>query len=43
MINAEENNTPIPMGISKTAAKSTGKVLSGLKNIPIAGKKTGAD
>ena len=43
VINTDEINTIIPMGISITAAKRIGNVVNGLKAIPIAGKKTGAD
>ncbi|MHB8061505.1 MAG: hypothetical protein ACYDG2_02545 [Ruminiclostridium sp.] len=43
IIIADKNRTTIPIGISITAASSTGKLLNGLKAIPIAGKKTGAD
>jgi len=42
-INADENSTMIPIGISIMAANMTGKVLKGLRTSPIVGKSTGAD
>lgn len=42
-INTEEKNTARPRGILEKAAIAIGIVLNGLKNNPIAGKKTGAD
>ena len=42
-INTDDIKTTNPTGISNTAANKTGNVLRGLKAIPKAGRKTGAD